>query len=554
MAPRTINPDPASLQIETIYPATGAITIVLRTCRLVVPCPECHQPTEQVHSWYRRSFTDLPWQGLSVCFRLHTRRWRCPNPDCGRQIFTERLPQVVAPFARHTMRLAEVVDAIAFALGGEAGARVLATLGLPVSADTLLNRVRAAVGPASPAPRVIGIDDWAWRKGHRYGTIIVDLERHRVLDLLPDRAAGTVSAWLGRHPSIEVIARDRGDAYIEGATSGAPQAIQIADRWHLLHNLGEVLEEFLLAKRSVLRAAAAGAMTERAQVETTRGLAIEEAGTPGPLTPNRPRCGRQRLETASRQRHERVVSQYEAIRRLHLAGADVADIARTVGVSRTTVYRYRDLPEPPAIRQSRPRRRAVDPYVSYLLQRWNDGCHNGMRLWREIREQGYAGSSGSVWRFLAEVRRDEAAGRPVDTPARRRTAPTPTARQAAILFLRRPSDLTREQQAYLATLREQDADLAAAYRLTQVFATLVRERQGEGLNAWRTEVAGCEVPALRRFAAGLTRDLDAVRAGLSEDWSNGQTEGHVNRLKTLKRQMYGRAGFTLLRQRVVHAA
>jgi transposase len=425
---------------------------------------------------------------------------------------------------------------------------------MPVSPDTLLNRVRATEAPASPAPRVVGIDDWAWRKGHRYGTIIVDLERHRVLDLLPDRAAVTVSTWLRRHPSIEVIARDRGDAYVEGATRGAPQATQVVDRWHLLHNLGEVLEEFLLHKRSVLRAAVATDAAGCLAAATTVGPTAEEIGTPGPLTPNRPRRGRERMEEATRRRHVRVVAQYEAIRRLHVAGADVADIARTVGVSRSTVYRYRELPEPPAIRQSRPRWRVVGPYVPYLLQRWQEGCHNGMRLWREIREQGYTGCSGSVWRFIAELRRDEASGQPIDTPTRRRTTPTPTARQVAILFLRRPSDLTPEQQAYLTTLGEQDAALGSAYRLTQAFATLVRERQGERLDAWRAEVATYEVPALHRFAAGLERDLDAVRAGLTEDWSNGQTEGQVNRLKTLKRQMYGRAGFTLLRQRVVHAA
>jgi transposase len=553
MAPRTINPDPVSLELGAIYPEAGAITINLRTCRPCVPCPDCAQLTEHVHSWYQRTFADLPWQGLSVRFRLSTRRWRCPNPDCARQIFTERLPDVVAPFARRTVRLAEVVDAIAFALGGEAGARALATLGLPVSADTLLNRVRAAVPPASVAPRVVGIDDWAWRKGNRYGTIIVDLERHRVLELLPDRTAETVTDWLQQHPTIQVIARDRGHAYVEAATSGAPQATQVADRWHLLHNLGEVLEEFLLHKRAALQAAADGT-PDGEEMRTALTPDSAPVGTPGPLTPNRPRCGLERLEAASRQRHARLVRQYEDIRRLHLAGADIADIARTVGVSRKTVYRYRNLAEPPAIRQPRPRRRIIDPYVPYLVQRWNEGCHNGMRLWREIREQGFTAGSSNVWRFLAELRREAAAGRPVDTPARRRSQPTPTARQVAILFLRRPSDLTGQQQAYLTALREQDAAVATAYRLTQAFATMVRERQGERLDAWRAEVAECAVPALRRYSAGLTHDLDAVRAGLTEEWSNGQVEGQVNRLKTVKRQMYGRAGMALLRNRVLHAA
>ena len=177
-----------------------------------------------------------------------------------------------------------------------------------------------------------------------------------------------------------------------------------------------------------------------------------------------------------------------------------------------------------------------------------------MQLWREIREQGFRHGSSNVFRFLAELRRDEAAGRPADTPTRRRTAPVPTARQVAILLLRRPADLTAEQQTYLAALRERDEHIATASRLVQACATMVRERQGEQLDAWLAEVAACEIPALRRFAAGLRRDLDAVRAGLTEPWSNGQTEGQVHRLKLLKRQMYGRAGFAVLRNRVKRTA
>ena len=554
MTTRTLNPDPASLTLEAMYPEAGAVTIRLRTCRSQVACPDCDHLTAQLHSWYQRTLTDLPWQGLAVRFRLWTRRWCCTNPSCPRRIFTERLPTVVAPSARRTTRVAEVVEAIAFALGGEAGARLLRTLGMPLSPDTLLDTIRAStvastVRADAPA-RVIGIDDWAWRKGNRYGTIIVDLERHQVIDLLPDRTAETVSAWLLQHPEIEVIARDRGDAYIEAATTGAPQATQVADRWHLLHNLGEALEAFLLQQHAVLRTAAVPPTADPSS--STPDEATADAL--GPLTPNRPRQRQERLEAASRQRHERLVTQYEAIRRLHLAGAEVADIARSVGVSRKTVYRYRTLPEPPPIRQPRPRRRVIDPYVSYLLQRWQEGCHNGMRLWREIREQGFSYGSSNVFRFLAELRRDEASGRPIDTPARRRTAPVPTARQVAGLFLRRLTDLTGEQQAYLAALREHDVSIATAYRLTQDFATMARERQGEHLDEWLTAVDRCEVDALRRFGAGLTRDLDAVRAGLTDPWSNGQTEGQVHRLKLLKRQMYGRAGFEVLRNRVVHGA
>ena len=322
MARSTINPDPTCVQIEGIHPDGDGLTIILRTSREAVPCPDCDQLADCVHSWYQRTLADLPWQGVAIRFLLKTRRWFCQHPACSRSIFTERLPALVDVYARRTNRLADVVEAVAFALGGEAGHRLLLTLGLSLSPDTLLNVIRSTVLTSPAAPRVVGIDDWAWRRGDRYGTIIVDLERHRVVDLLPNRDPETVIAWLQQQPQIDVIARDRGQGYIEAATVGAPQALQVADRWHLVHNLYAVIEEVLLSKRSVLRAAA--------QAGTGEPEASEAPGDPtsGPIMPNRPRRRTQQAEERSQQRHERMVARYEAIRRLHLAGADVADIAR----------------------------------------------------------------------------------------------------------------------------------------------------------------------------------------------------------------------------------
>lgn len=234
MARSTLSPDPTCVHLEGIRPDSDGLTIILRTKRPSVTCPDCEQRTTRVHSWYQRTIADLPWQGLAVRFHLHTRRWFCQNQECSRRIFTERLPNLVDSSARRTVRLADVVEAIAFALGGEAEHRLLLTLGLKLSPDTLLNVIRTTVLPPGPPPRVVGIDDWAWRRRHRYGTILVDLERHRVVDLLPDRDPETVIAWLQRYPEIEVIARDRWQGYIEAATAGAPQALQVADRWHLV--------------------------------------------------------------------------------------------------------------------------------------------------------------------------------------------------------------------------------------------------------------------------------------------------------------------------------
>jgi len=534
MPNKTLVPDAAALHLEELRSDGEAVTMVVTTTGDAACRPDCGQPSAALHSRRRRPVADLPWQGLAVRLDLHLRRFSCHTPDCGRRTFTERVPTVVAPYARRTTRRSAVVEAIALALGGEGGARILAVLGLALSPDTLLNCIRAAGQPAVPSAHVIGIDDWSWRRGHRFGTIIVDLERHAVVDLLPDRAVDSTAAWLKEHPHITTIARDRAGVYAEAAA----QATQVADRWHLLHNLAEVLEEFLLHQRAALRVAAAPA--ESAEL----------------CDPQRPRRGQERAEEASRQRHERLIQQYEAIRRLHAAGADVADIARRAGTSRRTVYRYRNLPEPPA--RKRPhrsrRQRLLTPYEPSLLRRWAGGCHNGMRLYREIREQGYAHGASNVLRFVAQLRRDEAAGRTAGAGTRAKAARGPSARRVAGLFLRRPADLHPEQRAYLDRLGTTDAALASAYRLTQDFATMVRERGGDRLDVWIGEADTCAVPALRRFAQGLRADLDAVRAGLTERWSNGPTEGFVHKLKLVKRQAYGRAGFAVLRQRVMLAA
>jgi len=246
-----------------------------------------------------------------VRLALRTRRWVGTNAACAQRIFPERLPGVVAPYARRTACLAVVVEAIALALGGEGGARILAAGGVVLSPDTLLNTVRAASRPAAPPPRVVGIDDWSWRRGRRFGTILVDLERHAVLDLLPDRAVDSVVGWRERQPQVMVIARDRGGVYAEAATKGAPQATQVADRWHLLHHLAEVLEEFLLHHRTALRdAALQGATAQQAQAapdtpSPVEGAAASDASAPGTLTPTQPRLGQQRAGQASRQRHAR---------------------------------------------------------------------------------------------------------------------------------------------------------------------------------------------------------------------------------------------------------
>ena len=304
-------------------------TLQLFAARRTAPCPACRHRSQRVHSRDDRTIADLPWSGTTVRLRVRVRRFICRDAACPQRIFAEQLPQLVDRYARRTHRLRDALQQIGLALGGAAGARLATALRLPAGRTALLGLIRAAPLLPGEQPSAVGVDEFAWRRGRRFGTIIIDLERRRPLDLLPDRDADQVAAWLQQHPGITAVARDRSGLYADAAARGAPAARQVVDRWHLLHNLGEALEQFLLHKRAVLRDAAG-----------TLAAAPSEASADPPPAELPALPWQQRAEEAGWQRHADQLARYEAIRRLHTAGADIAHIARTVGVSRVTVYRY----------------------------------------------------------------------------------------------------------------------------------------------------------------------------------------------------------------------
>lgn len=541
---------PKGLELESLSVETGHVNICVGSGATRCICPVCGHGSSRVHSRYHRTVSDLPWHGLRVTFKIRARRFFCDESSCERRIFCERLEEVAAR-ARKTSRLEGALLAIALELGGRAGARLALELGIVAARDTLLRRIKGAPLPEVGKVRVLGVDDFAFKKGSTYGTILVNLECHEVVDLLPERSQEGLVAWFERHPAaeVEVATRDRSNIYREGLTKGAPDATHVADRWHLLHNLTLTLEDYLLQKRSVLQKAAA---PEAAPEEKD---AADFAS--GPIMPNRPRTHDAKIEEAARKRHERLVEQWRNIRRLYLAKADLRDICRQLGISARTVYRYKDLTEPPPRPAYKRKASVLDPYVPYLVKRWNEGCHNGKRLYREIREQGYTNSEEICARFTSQLRRTEARGKPISSVPRARQGSvaglSPTAKNVAALFMRHEEKLDEEQEAYLERLCDADKALADTRRLTQEFAEMVRRLEGEDLDEWLKDADKSHSTAMRSFAASLKKDLKAVRAGLTEEWSNGCVEGFVNKLKLLKRQGYGRAGFELLRARMLAA-
>ncbi|HLB75577.1 MAG TPA: ISL3 family transposase, partial [Candidatus Dormibacteraeota bacterium] len=475
--------------------------------------------------------------------------WFCGNRRCRRRIFTERLPTIAAPWARRTLRLAQRLVALGVALGGKAGVRLGHAWDVRVSRNTLLRLLRQQPEPEAPTPKVLGVDDWALRKGHTYGTILVDLERRQPLALLPDRTAAPVAQWLREHPGVEVIARDRASAYAEGARQGAPQATQVADRFHLLQNLAEALTQVFTTHGRALDAVNAAA--------NQRPVPLPDGSVAVPVPPP-PTPPAEQARAA--QRAARRQARYDAVWTLHRQGWSTAAIAAQVGCSRRTIERYLQMPTWPVQQHRRHYGRSIlNPYKAYLLERWNAGCHTAIQLFQEIQPRGYTGSSRRVTAYVSRIR--QAQGIPPRRQGRRQILPVVaepvsqplTPRRATWLVLRRAAQRTEAEAQQLAQLHAQSAEVAEAIDLAQDLTHLVRQRQPEHLDPWLERASTSALEAVRRFTSGLRDDYAAVKAGVTLPWSSGPVEGHINRLKMLKRQMFGRARLDLLSRRFIRA-
>src|SRR6266481_7442177 len=533
-------PDAALLHLEAceMDDTTTQITLAVQSTQTSAPCPLCATPTQRIHSHYERTLADLPWAQYRVCLQLRVRKWFCRNRSCSRRIFTERLPTIAAPWARRTLRLAQRFVALGVALGGQAGVRLGHAWDLAVSRNTLLRGLRQQPLPVLPTPRVLGVDDWALRKRQTYGTILVDLERRQPVALLPDRTAETVAQWLREHPGVEVITRDRSQAYAEGARQGAPAATQVADRFHLLQNLREALDQVFLTHEHALEAVNT-LMRQQPVLLPEGAIAVPVPPPVETPTPAQQRAG---------QRQARRQALHTQVWALHHQGWTAPAIAQHVGLSLRTVQR--DLRSATCAGRKRRSDRGdsvLNPYKPYLLERWNAGCSTAMRLFRDLRQRGYRGGYGVVAAYARRLR--QAQGLP---PGHRRARqPLPavaepacqplTPRRATWLVLRRATKRTDTETQQLTALRAQQAEVAEAMDLAQDFATLVRQRQPTQLDPWLQRATTSAVDAVRRFATGLYEDDEAVKAGVTLPWSSGPVEGHINRLKMLKRQMFGRA-------------
>ncbi len=525
-------PHLAGVAVEAAEVAGGRVRIWARASGEGAACPRCGQFSERVHSAYERRLADAPVGGQPVTIRLVVRRFFCGNPDCGAVTFAEQVEGLTTRRARRTPPLARTLTAIALALAGRAGARLAGALDLTAGRSGMLRLVMAQPDPQTATVTVLGVDDFAFRRGRDYGTILVNAETGHPVDLLRDREAETLAEWLKNHPGTEVICRDRAGAYADGARQGAPEAVQVADRWHLYHNLAGHVEKTVARHRGCLEEPA-----PEPEPEETAGQAAPDLQQAAAAAAAR-RAEESALAVRTRQR-------YEQVQALRAQGLGIKPIMRETGLAKETVrrfYRAAIVDELLAkVRDGRPS--LLDDYKPYLHQRWNEGCTNVRQLHAELRERGYKGGYGTIRDYVLPFR--ESGTAPPAAPG------PPKARDLASWILTDPDNLHDDEKGKLAKARERCPHLDALAGHVTEFAKILTGLHGDRLDDWITTVEADDQPDLHSFARGLKHDHQAVLNGLTMPWSSGVVEGNVNRLKMIKRQMYGRATFPLLRKRVL---
>jgi len=533
-------PHLAGLDLVHIEDLGGGVRITARTRTVLLACRGCGVVSARAHDRYRRRLADLACGGRPVQVVLEARRFRCGNPACPVATFAEQVPGLTSWYQRRTAQLRGLLERVALALAGRAGSRLAAAAGAAVSRFTLIRLVRALPDPQAGPVTVLGVDDVAKRKGHSYATVLMDMDSHRLIDMLPDREAETFADWLRAHPGIEVICRDRGGAYARAAREAAPAAVQVADRFHLWQDLAEAVEKTVLACLAALDPPPGPDNPDDPGIAASP----DAPATAGP-------DGFRDVHGHDRKLVARHRDRYAAVQALRAEGCSTREIARRLGLARNTAAKFASAASIDELLVKATRRPTIlDPFKPYLNQRWNDGITSATALHAEIRARGWNGDIQAVFRYLRQFRTADGRDRQArpqltapDTPA------PPKPRQVTRWIMTHPDHLASDDAANLARLLDASPKLAAAAAHVRSFAAMMTRRQGLlALEDWLTAVEAGNQPALHSFARGIRRDQQAVTAGLALPYSSGALEGKNCKIKYLKRLMYGRANFDLLRK------
>lgn len=469
---------------------------------------------------------DLPISGNIVRIHLTACRFFCDNAGCHRKIFTEQFAHEIKPYARRLLRSDDLLSRVALEPGGNTGATISRFIRVPVSVSTILRIIKKkTVASIAATSGIIGVDDWAFKKGHVYGTILVDLESRKVIDLLEDREAETLEVWLEKHPEVKVISRDRATKYALGAKKGAPQAIQVADRFHLIKNLGETVTKVFQHRGEILKEA-----YDQYNSEAQAELPAEEK----PFIECQEQSEKEVVNPARQHKFEKIKEQ-------HRSGHNVSAISQALKIDRRTVYRYIQLEK--LTKDARRVSNKLKGFEEYLLQEITTG-KNLKTLYEGVVAKGFQGSYDKFRYNLKRLLKREKITRQL-VPAK-----SWSPRELSIMLYKDEKDLEMEDKKFLNLLYERCPVIKQTAGLVRQFKDLFKTKEQGSLATWIDNALKANT-AIKTFAKNLTKDFDAVNNAVVTQYSNGQVEGQVNRLKNIKRRMYGKASFQLLKNMVL---
>jgi transposase len=525
------------LSIKGIEVTSKQVDIKAQSLQKESACPCCGVLSKSIHSHYERTLLDLPWADYGVRVHVAVRRFRCGEKACEREVFTERFTTWISSYARRMARAWELIKCLSIETSCRSTARISKAIHLPVSSSATLRKLHILDLPELKRASIIGVDDFAFTRSQSYGTLVVDLETNHPIDLLPDRTAPTLATWLKAHPEVTIIARDRSTEYANGISQGAATATQVLDRWHLLKNLTEALERVVQQEQKAIKTLA-------------KSWGIQ------------PRQRTKNEELAREQSRQQRQQRYQAIRSLHEKGRNLSEIQRELGFHPSTIRRAVAGDALPERQANHTAPSILQPFIGYLEQRWSEGCRNASQLWRDIKLEGYSGTDKQVLRWAQERREVPFKHRTIDPTTVKQLPPAPPSRsskvslaprQLAWLLQKHDDELSDDETLLITDLVEIAPQLKNARTLAHDFQALFFKKKADLVDPWIARAQACSMSALQTFATGLLRELQAFKAAVTLPWSNGPLEGNINKLKCIKRQMYGRASFPLLRKRVLLA-
>lgn len=489
-------------------------------------CPGCRVKSVRIHSYYLRRIRDLPILGNETWITLRARKFYCTNDSCLRKVFAERFDEHFESNKTMTCRLRDKLLKVALLMGGNGGERICRITQMPVSSSTLIRAIHNQPPADIEAPKVLGIDDWSYKKRLRYGTVIVDMERRKIIDLLPDREAATVENWLKSHPGVEIVSRDRFINYANGIRQASTGIIQVADRWHLLKNMGDAIEKMLVRNQHRLKEA-----RDREIDQSRKNYEDAEEAAKAALNSSK---------------EGKLQQKFSRMKVLLAQGLSIRKISKDVGMHRGTIRKWRDYNVLPKKRCAV--RSKIFIYEDTVRQLVDKNPNIEVKeIWRVIKSMGYTGKQTAAYDHIGRIK-----GR----KKREYTPKVPNVfwlpSKVSMLLYNHPDKLSCKESELVKYLCNSSAEVQSAATLARSFRVMMENRQGDELQSWVDQAIRSGVRELKSFAKGLLTDFDAVQNAMHYPWSNGQVEGQVNKLKTIKRQMYGRASFSLLRKRLIN--